>query len=650
MSRPEYLGNLKHLPPTVDTKSYFLETAVAEWDLAGFLLSGQNKDIFLRGLQGLVDIKAISRDVRSFAKALRVFYSVEQNVIIAMNRAQELLNRRALKGFEHRVVQNELQTSLINVLNNLPDPLAENGVASSSSTRTSSSGLTRKRSAARTPQPSNKKRNDVEGGLDSDETAVEGLKATKGMGDKAVAGNNHDDEDEEDGGGEETVEGLIHESQELEKSELAAQKGEVLEKVSSGHSLTLEDLSPCRRSASIGGDDDYPQGITPPIYSPRDLLGSDLPSSDPADMSFVDQGDINLSTSRWLTWNFLEGPGRVDSDVESHWVYNGIEVGYDLMACRNRIVGNNGGLTEPYEKLAVNFVFLVGAEYQTGGLQGEIEDQTWDSLCDAVRDPVLPLSDEAAIEALRWAHRLAHNKSEGFAQLLDDSPPQNLTLKSILTKMSDTTQLWNTQRRNEDTYLKCQLGPFLDTYFGKLRHTKSDWTPTQDDTKGSESNLLIPDYSTTTQVGKQQVSIVLLEGKIAKNSGLSQIWDDLTKLGQEMKAALDSILKLQPEDDVCVIGILVREPLAEFYTMRIHAEATYVMHRFAATYIASEAINVFPLVHLMEVFEHAKVKVEQTVDQIRRVKVHASPNPKVPLSWLRPSFKKPKLYRIVDGQ
>ena len=70
--------------------------------------------------------------------------------------------------------------------------------------------------------------------------------------------------------------------------------------------------------------------------------------------------------------------------------------------------------------------------------------------------------------------------------------------------------------------------------------------------------MLIPDYATTTQVGKQQVSVVLLEGKIARNAGLCQIWDDLTKLGQEMKVALDSILKLQPEDDVCVIGVLVR--------------------------------------------------------------------------------------------
>ncbi|KAG0299675.1 hypothetical protein BGZ98_009860, partial [Dissophora globulifera] len=368
-----------------------------------------------------------------------------------------------------------------------------------------------------------------------------------------------------------------------------------------------------------------------------------LPSTDPADMNFVDQGDLNQSTSRLYAWNFLDGPGRVDSEVESHWVCNGIEVGSDKMACRNRIVENNGGLTETYEKFR-QFYLLIEAEYQTGGLQGGIEDQAWDSICDAVKDPVPPHSNEAVIEAHHWAHQLAQNKSEAFAQLLDDSPPQSRTLKSILTKMADTAQLWNTQMRNEDTYLKAQLGPFFDTYFGKLRYTKSDWTPTQDDTRGSESNLLIPDYATTTQIGKQQLSVLLVEGKIAKNKGLGQIWDDLTKLGQEMKAALDSILKLQPEEDVCVVGLLVRE----FYTMRIHAEATYVLHRFGAAYIAPDAINTFPLIHLMEVFDHARAKVEKTVDQLRRVKIHASPNPKVPLSWLRPSFKKPKLYQIVD--
>ena len=74
------------------------------------------------------------------------------------------------------------------------------------------------------------------------------------------------------------------------------------------------------------------------------------------------------------------------------------------------------------------------------------------------------------------------------------------------------------------------------------------------------------------------------------------------------------------------------------------------MHKFTASYVASEAMNVFPLDHLMEIFENADAKVRQTVAQIRQVKVHESLNPKVPLSWLRSSFKMPKLCPVVDGQ
>ncbi|KAG0261889.1 hypothetical protein DFQ27_002717 [Actinomortierella ambigua] len=111
-----------------------------------------------------------------------------------------------------------------------------------------------------------------------------------------------------------------------------------------------------------------------------------------------------------------------------------------------------------------------------------------------------------------------------------------------------------------------------------------------------------------------------------------------------MKLALDPILKLRPEKDVCVIGVVARE----FFIMRIHAEVTYIMHKFAASYVVPEAMNAFPLDRLVEVFEHAKTKVEQTVSELRRVKVHASPVPKVPLSWIRPSFKNPELCQVVD--
>jgi hypothetical protein len=101
-------------------------------------------------------------------------------------------------------------------------------------------------------------------------------------------------------------------------------------------------------------------------------------------------------------------------------------------------------------------------------------------------------------------------------------------------------------------------------------------------------NRLVPDFATVTATLQGELSLVLLEGKVAENKSF-QIWDDKTKLGkcalllnekmrlsfwlplldtdisncifmigQEMKLALDSILVLSPGDDVCVVGILVR--------------------------------------------------------------------------------------------
>ncbi|KAF8942938.1 hypothetical protein BGZ47_005977 [Haplosporangium gracile] len=282
--------------------------------------------------------------------------------------------------------------------------------------------------------------------------------------------------------------------------------------------------------------------------------------------------------------------------------------------------------------LAVNFVFLIEADYQTGGLQVEVEDETWNALCNAVKDPVPSLLNEDIIEIHQWARRLAQNKQGAFERLLDEQPLRNRSLKSILTDMVGTAQLWSTRVSNEDTYLKSKL------------------TQTQDETREPSSNLMIPDFSVTTRVEKQELSLLLLEGKIVGNMGRGQVWDDLTKLGQEMKLALVSILMLLPEGGVCVVGLLVRESSIDFYTMHLRAEATYVLNRFASAFVAPETLNVSPLAQLMEAFEHAKSKLEGTVEQIRKVKLRPSTNPLVPLWWLRPSFSKPVRRQVVDTE
>ncbi|KAF9153549.1 hypothetical protein BGX21_004660 [Mortierella sp. AD011] len=319
-------------------------------------------------------------------------------------------------------------------------------------------------------------------------------------------------------------------------------------------------------------------------------------STESGDLSFVTQDSIQ-SDSRFYTWNFLDGNGRVDSNVHSHWVHNGTNIGVDLMKFRDRTIENNGGLTEAHQKLAVNFIFLIEEEYRTDGLQGEIEDKIWDAICDAIKDSVPPLPKEVATEALEWFQKMASSKMEVFEQMLDDSPPSDRSLTALLRIVSNNSQYWSTHMQNEDTYLKPMLGPLLDVYFGKLRHAKSDWTPIHDDTKVPETSTLFLDYGTATMIGNRRYFVLLLEGKIAGNNGSHQMWDDLSKLGNEMKLALDSILKLGPTDEVSVMGILVRE---------------------------------------------------NCIHGIRQVKVHESSCPKVPLSWLRPSVNKPRRQQISD--
>ncbi|KAF9303850.1 hypothetical protein BGZ74_002910 [Mortierella antarctica] len=267
---------------------------------------------------------------------------------------------------------------------------------------------------------------------------------------------------------------------------------------------------------------------------PQLQLGADLPSSDPLDPNFLDQ-DV-VSTTKLYSWNFLEGSGRRDSNIDDGWIFNNAELGRDLMQFRERVIQENGGFTQPHEKLAVNFVFLVEADHQIRGLQAEVEDESWEALCEATRDQMDTLPDATIVEAHRWVHSLANEKPESFRAHLNELPPKDPTLKSVLNKLASNGQLWNDQLCNKDIYLESCLGPFLDTYLGNIGFTMSAWTQTQDDTRDSDSDLPVPNFTMMTVASKRQLSVVLLEGKVHSNRTF-QIWDNKTMLGQGLKLA-----------------------------------------------------------------------------------------------------------------
>ncbi|KAG0301730.1 hypothetical protein BGZ98_008096, partial [Dissophora globulifera] len=91
---------------------------------------------------------------------------------------------------------------------------------------------------------------------------------------------------------------------------------------------------------------------TPPVHSLRELLETFLPTADPAGLDFVSFEDLRQSASKLFFWDYLDGPGRIDSLVDEMWVtYHRVEVSGDLMAFHNRVIENNGAIAEPLEKL-----------------------------------------------------------------------------------------------------------------------------------------------------------------------------------------------------------------------------------------------------------------------------------------------------------
>ncbi|KAF9577674.1 hypothetical protein BGW38_006971, partial [Lunasporangiospora selenospora] len=227
----------------------------------------------------------------------------------------------------------------------------------------------------------------------------------------------------------------------------------------------------------------------------RSSFVSSLLSTNPDDESYISSQDQQEPTAKLYTWDYLVGSGRVCSRVDSLWVIDGEEVGRDLMEFRDRVVLENGGLADPHEQLALNFIFLIESVNQETGLKSEVENRSWTVLCKVTKSTMCPLESGVLLEAHRWVDILAQESHETTWELLKTSPPTDPNLESILDSIKNNGQLFNDQSSNEDTYLKSLLGPFLATYLSELVYVNDNWTQTQNETRDEDSSLLIPDFN-----------------------------------------------------------------------------------------------------------------------------------------------------------
>ncbi|KAF9198502.1 hypothetical protein BGZ49_000663, partial [Haplosporangium sp. Z 27] len=353
---------------------------------------------------------------------------------------------------------------------------------------------------------------------------------------------------------------------------------------------------------------------------------------------YSDHGSETSSESNMYVNNFLVGGGREDSGLETPWTHNGIDISKDLMTFRNRVVQENYGISQPYKMLIVNFIFILKSENQTWGMQGEVQDHIWGSMWDCVgKIKINNFESTMIVECHKWAGVATSNSFDEFSKLLRNEPPSFPLLHQVLLQLTSSQQLWTfSDLENEATFIRYLIDPCLNATFGSIKHTSSKWMTVLDETRGQDSRLLFPDLSFVTQLRGHSCSLVHMEGKTATNKGQSQIWDDLTKLGQELKHSLDTIIVQEPSGPVSVIGILLTGYNLESFEMAIQSEGVYIFKKYADCYLFNKAENMFPLCRLLEILETTKIMVERTLVNLRAVKIAPSDTPH--LDPLRDSY------------
>ncbi|KAF9373678.1 hypothetical protein BGX21_004350, partial [Mortierella sp. AD011] len=86
----------------------------------------------------------------------------------------------------------------------------------------------------------------------------------------------------------------------------------------------------------------------------------------------------------------------------------------------------------------------------------------------------------------------------------------------------------------------------------------------------------------------------------------------------------------------------------KFSEMKIQSEGVYIFKKYAECYLFNKAGNMFPLCRLLEIFETTKMMVDRTLVNLQAVKIKPSDTPLVPVSWLRPSYVKPRRILLPD--
>ncbi|RUS20333.1 hypothetical protein BC937DRAFT_95471 [Endogone sp. FLAS-F59071] len=363
---------------------------------------------------------------------------------------------------------------------------------------------------------------------------------------------------------------------------------------------------------------------------------SALSEEDTSDVSFRPQSsDSEESTvevnkdNRDYRMEWFVGPGVEESKLRKdapQWIVGAANVSLLLLEYRQSSVqkARSDTMESAAEVLAISHIFLM-EEDASYGVRERFDGELWTSIFKEIKAEYIPvkLSDDDILRCFQMAQTASSNFRDCKALIkkwhrLRDDTTEDVVLEvfdGILLQISLNTKMVDS---NEDTFIHKILAPFVMPFFADTElvecvandeldasyHRKRKFDPSLQGRK--------PDFAVFTSNQYKKAHLLVVEVKSAKYHATKskELYDDLVKLGNEMKDVMDKIIDDGVDKDVVVCGLLVEGFRCDLFAMDLRYDAIYRMVRLGRFYLPRDRYDFGVVPTAIQVLLQAKVRVE----------------------------------------
>ncbi|CAG8611478.1 360_t:CDS:10, partial [Paraglomus occultum] len=320
------------------------------------------------------------------------------------------------------------------------------------------------------------------------------------------------------------------------------------------------------------------------------------------------------------------GPGEIETILPEdacQWFVNEVNVSALFFEYRKLSIkkASTDSMETPSEMLAINNIFLL----EDSG-DHNIDQQLRDDIFDQMRQEYLleELSNDSLLKCNEMAKVARTNFKECKAILRRwrrASDEDETILDVFHNILGHYTTSFSVENFNEDTFVHEVLQPIISPFFQNTDVVTCEWANGTFGASSERKRKFDPflqgrkaDFSVYVSNGYHRQPLLVSEVKPPRNSRSSRR-DDLLKLGNEMKDAIDKIIHNGVEEDVAICGLLVEGCRCTLFVMDLRYHAVYRMFQLGIFYLPRDRHNFRVLTDAFEVLHQAQAIIKQSAQR-----------------------------------